>query len=150
MDCEVRKKRFYYSKRISSPEQSSKIHRSPSNFDPSICYQGSQHQRLGSHTIGQAQCVTFRDRVNSNASDIDAGFASTRRRRCPTDVTKENTTLAPLDLVTPNQLDNNYFKNLLQKKGLLASDQILFSGGSTDSIVTEYSKSPSKFSSDFA
>lgn len=104
----------------------------------------------GSHTIGQARCVTFHDRVNNNTSDIDAGFASTRRRQCLTDVTKKNTTLAPLDLVTPNKLDNNYFKNLLQKKGLLASDQILFSGGSTDSIVIKYSKSPSKFSSDFA
>ncbi|KAF4361298.1 hypothetical protein F8388_001187 [Cannabis sativa] len=38
----------------------------------------------------------------------------------------------------------------VQKKGLLESDQILFSGDSTDAIVTEYSKSPSKFSSDFA
>ena len=58
--------------------------------------------------------------------------------------------MAPLDLVTPNQLDNNYFKNLIQKKGLLESDQVLFSGGSTDSIVNEYSRSPSTFSSDFA
>lgn len=94
--------------------------------------------------------MLFRGRVNSNTSDIDAGFASTRRRRCPADVTKENSTLAPLDLVTPNQLDNNYFKNLIQKKGLLQSDQILYSGAPTKDIVTEYSKSPSIFSSDFA
>lgn len=52
--------------------------------------------------------------------------------------------------MTPNSFDNNYFKNLLQKKGLLQSDQILFSGGSTDSIVSEYSRSPATFKSDFA
>lgn len=52
--------------------------------------------------------------------------------------------------MTPNSFDNNYFKNLLQKKGLLQSDQVLFSGGSTDSIVDEYSRSPSAFNSDFA
>ena len=52
--------------------------------------------------------------------------------------------------MTPNQLDNNYFKNLIQKKGLLASDQVLFSGGSTDSIVSEYSSKPANFKSDFA
>ena len=52
--------------------------------------------------------------------------------------------------MTPNSFDNNYFKNLLQKKGLLQSDQVLFSGGPTDNIVTEYSKNPSTFSSDFA
>ncbi|XP_038697972.1 peroxidase 4-like [Tripterygium wilfordii] len=59
-------------------------------------------------------------------------------------------TMSPLDLVTPNSFDNNYFKNLIQKKGLLHSDQVLFSGGSTDKIVYEYSKNPSLFNSDFA
>ncbi|KAJ9709626.1 hypothetical protein PVL29_001220 [Vitis rotundifolia] len=104
----------------------------------------------GSHTIGQARCVTFRDRINDNGTDIDAGFASTRRRRCPATNGDGDDNLAALDLVTPNSFDNNYFKNLIQKKGLLQSDQVLFSGGSTDSIVTGYSKSPSTFSSDFA
>ncbi|KAK9185198.1 hypothetical protein WN943_025553 [Citrus x changshan-huyou] len=91
----------------------------------------------GAHTIGQAQCAFFRDRIYSNQSNIDAGFASTRRRQCPANGGDSN--LSPLDLVTPNSFDNNYFKNLIQKKGLLASDQVLFSGGSTDSIVDEYS-----------
>ncbi|THF99695.1 hypothetical protein TEA_001097 [Camellia sinensis var. sinensis] len=36
------------------------------------------------------------------------------------------------------------------KKGLLQSDRVLFNGGSTDSIVSEYSKNPSVFQSDFA
>ncbi|XP_023769149.1 lignin-forming anionic peroxidase [Lactuca sativa] len=102
----------------------------------------------GAHTIGQAQCFLFRDRIYSNGSDIDAGFASTRRRGCP--VNDGNGNLAPLDLVTPNSFDYNYFKNLIQKKGLLESDQVLYSGGSTDSIVSEYSNNPSKFKSDFA
>lgn len=47
-------------------------------------------------------------------------------------------------------MDNNYFKNLRQRKGLLQSDQVLLSGGSTDSIVSEYSNSPRAFASDFA
>lgn len=101
----------------------------------------------GSHTLGQAQCFTFRDRIY-NASNIDAGFASTRKRRCPRAGGQAN--LAPLDLVTPNSFDNNYFKNLMRNKGLLQSDQVLFNGGSTDSIVSEYSRNPAKFSSDFA
>ncbi|XVE91906.1 hypothetical protein REPUB_Repub01dG0051700 [Reevesia pubescens] len=104
----------------------------------------------GSHTIGQARCVTFRDRIYNDASDIDAGFASTHRRNCPATGPNGDGNLAPLDLVTPNSFDNNYFKNLQQKKGLLQSDQVLFSGESTDSIVNEYSRNPSTFSSDFA
>ncbi|KAK7259413.1 hypothetical protein RIF29_25020 [Crotalaria pallida] len=105
----------------------------------------------GAHTLGQAQCFTFRDRIYNNASVIDAGFASTRQRGCPSLSNNENNAkLASLDLVTPNSFDNNYFKNLIQKKGLLITDQVLFSGGSTDSIVMEYSKNPTTFKSDFA
>jgi peroxidase len=37
----------------------------------------------------------------------------------------------------------------MQNKGLLQSDQVLFNGGSTDSIVSEYSRNPARFSSDF-
>ncbi|GKA81263.1 heme peroxidase [Tanacetum coccineum] len=102
----------------------------------------------GAHTIGQAQCVLFRDRIYNNGSHIDAGFARKRRNHCP--INDGNGNLAPLDLVTPNSFDNNYFKNLIQKKGLLESDQVLYSGGSTDKIVWEYSRNPKKFKSDFA
>ncbi|PIN06002.1 Peroxidase [Handroanthus impetiginosus] len=102
----------------------------------------------GAHTIGQAQCAFFRGRIYSNGTDIDAGFASTRRRQCPQ--SGGNSNLAPLDLVTPNSFDNNYFRNLMQRRGLLQSDQVLFSGESTDSIVSEYSRTPQRFLSDFA
>ena len=57
--------------------------------------------------------------------------------------------MAPLDLQTPTSFDNNYFKNLIQNKGLLHSDQELFNGGSADSIVRAYSNSQSSFNSDF-
>ncbi|KAG7597029.1 hem peroxidase [Arabidopsis suecica] len=102
----------------------------------------------GAHTLGQAQCLTFKGRLYDKSSDIDAGFSSTRKRRCPVD--GGDTTLAPLDQVTPNSFDNNYYRNLMQKKGLLETDQVLFgTGASTDSIVTEYSRNPSRFASDF-
>lgn len=106
-----------------------------------------KYSNAGCHTIGQAQCFLFRNRIY-NQSNIHAGFASTRRRNCPT--SGGNGNLAPLDLVTPNSFDNNYFKNLIQNKGLLQTDQLLFNGGSTDTIVTEYSTNPSTFKSDFA
>ncbi|XP_047967233.1 lignin-forming anionic peroxidase-like [Salvia hispanica] len=102
----------------------------------------------GSHTIGQARCVTFRARIYGNTS-IDAGFASTRQRQCPQTSGNGDGNLAPLDLVTPNSFDNNYFRNLVQLKGLLASDQVLFSGGSSDSIVQGYISNPRSFQSDF-
>ena len=94
--------------------------------------------------------MTFRQRIYGNGTDIDAGFAGSRQRSCPASDGDGDDNLAGLDLVTPNSFDNNYFKNLIQKKGLLQSDQVLFSGGSTDSFVNEYSRSPSTFNSDFA
>ncbi|KAJ9147874.1 hypothetical protein P3X46_029990 [Hevea brasiliensis] len=103
----------------------------------------------GAHTIGQARCLTFRGRIYNNASDIDPDFASTRQSQCPTDESGDGN-LAPLDLVTPNTFDNNYYSNLIARRGLLQSDQVLFSGGSTDSIVNEYSTDSSSFNSDFA
>ncbi|KAD4982855.1 hypothetical protein E3N88_19526 [Mikania micrantha] len=104
----------------------------------------------GSHTIGQARCATFRARIYDNASDIDATFASNLRTNCPPNGPTGNGNLEPLDLVTPNTFDNNYFINLRDRRGLLASDQVLFSRDSTDSIVTEYIDNPSTFESDFA
>ncbi|KAL0910601.1 hypothetical protein M5K25_021600 [Dendrobium thyrsiflorum] len=105
----------------------------------------------GAHTIGMAQCITFRSRIY-NDSNVDGGFASTRRRPCPPVTGNGDGNLAPLDLVTPNSFDNNYFKNLLRRKGLLHSDQALFNGGSstTDGIVSGYARNQASFYSDFS
>ncbi|XP_059315248.1 peroxidase 4-like [Lycium ferocissimum] len=103
----------------------------------------------GSHTIGQAGCVTFRTRIY-NESNIDASFAKIRQGRCPRTTGSGDRNLVPLDPKTPNFFDNDYYKNLINKKGLLHSDQVLYNGGSTDSLVNIYSKKPSKFNSDFA
>ncbi|CAN0901694.1 Peroxidase 52 [Linum grandiflorum] len=73
---------------------------------------------------------------------------SKKKKACPAE--GGDRYLAPLDTVTPKSFDNNYFKTLMRKKGLLESDQVLYSGGSTDGIVEEYSKDAQKFSSDFA
>ncbi|KAF7812206.1 lignin-forming anionic peroxidase-like [Senna tora] len=71
----------------------------------------------GSHTIGQAQCFTICDRIyNNNSSNIDVGFATKCQGSCRLASSPNNDQkLAPLDLVTPNSFDNNYFKNLIQK-----------------------------------
>ncbi|KAJ4828910.1 hypothetical protein Tsubulata_008080 [Turnera subulata] len=101
----------------------------------------------GSHTIGQARCTTFRARIY-NETNLDSSLARTRRNSCPTSSGDNN--LAPLDAVTPTQFDNNYYKNLINQKGLLHSDQVLFSGGSADSLVRTYSSNPGTFEADFA
>ncbi|KAK1365092.1 Peroxidase [Heracleum sosnowskyi] len=103
----------------------------------------------GAHTIGQARCTTFRGRIY-NENNLDGSFAQTTQSNCPSTNGTGDDNLTPLDLQSPTSFDNNYFSNLVNKKGLLHSDQELFNGGSTDSIVSTYSSNPSKFASDFA
>ncbi|CAL9119490.1 unnamed protein product [Musa textilis] len=101
----------------------------------------------GAHTIGQARCTTFRSHIYSDA-DVDPGFAALCQQNCPSAAGDDN--LAPLDLQTPNRFDNEYYQNLVAKKGLLHSDQELCNNGTQDSLVRLYSVSARAFARDFA
>ncbi|XP_022734001.1 cationic peroxidase 1-like [Durio zibethinus] len=101
----------------------------------------------GSHTIGKARCVSFRPRIYSEKT-IDSSFATSLKAKCPRRGGVNN--LSPLDTRSPTLFDNAYFKNLKSHKGLLHSDQQLFSGGSTDSQVNAYSSNLGYFRTDFA
>ncbi|KAJ4719181.1 Peroxidase, partial [Melia azedarach] len=57
--------------------------------------------------------------------------------------------ICSIGVQTQNSFDNDYFKNLLKQKGLLHSDQVLFNGGSTDSLVRTYGSNSKTFNSDF-
>ncbi|XP_066359485.1 peroxidase 4-like [Miscanthus floridulus] len=103
----------------------------------------------GAHTIGQARCTNFRDHIYNETKDIDDAFASTRKSDCPSTSGTGDNNLAPLDLQTPTVFENDYYKNLVSKKGLLHSDQELFNGGATDALVQSYVSSQSAFFADF-
>ncbi|KAF5195460.1 Peroxidase [Thalictrum thalictroides] len=100
----------------------------------------------GAHTVGQAQCSSFRNRIY-NDTNIDPDFAATRRANCPRTVGDSN--LAPLDPQGQARFCNNHFQTLVNRNGLLSSDQALFNGGSTDSIVRTYSNDANAFLTDF-
>lgn len=100
----------------------------------------------GAHTIGFAQCFTFRARIY-NEINIDPNFARERKLTCPS--TGGDSNLAPLN-PTPSYFDASYYNDLLKKRGLFHSDQALFNGGSTDSLVKAYSSNANAFWTDFA
>ncbi|KAK6929540.1 hem peroxidase, partial [Dillenia turbinata] len=89
----------------------------------------------GPHTIGQARSTSFRARLY-NESNIDISLTQIRKNNCPCTLGVGDNNLAPLGLQTPTAFENNYFKSLLNK-GLLWSDQQLFSGGSIDSLFRQ-------------
>lgn len=101
----------------------------------------------GSHTIGQARCTSFRNRIY-NEANINATFVPGVRANCPR--TGGDNTLSPLDNLTPNSFNNDYFTNLVNLRGLLHSDQQLFNNGSTDAQVRAYSTNSASFFNDFA
>ncbi|MCL7021572.1 hypothetical protein MKW94_014332 [Papaver nudicaule] len=99
----------------------------------------------GGHAIGFSQCSNFKNRIY-NESNIDPKFAQNRKLTCPR--TGGDTRLAPLD-PTAAKFDTLYFKNLVKKRGLLHSDQVLFNGASTDALVKKYSTNAGAFAAAF-
>ncbi|XLU22515.1 hypothetical protein S245_058581, partial [Arachis hypogaea] len=101
----------------------------------------------GAHTIGLSQCRLFRPHIY-NDTNIDASYAKFLQSKCPR--TGNDKLLEPLDHQTPFHFDNLYYKNLVQKKVLLHSDQELYNGGSTDHLVGKYATDRVAFFNDFA
>jgi peroxidase len=101
----------------------------------------------GAHTIGLARCSTFRDRIY-NDSNIEAAFANQQQLMCPK--SGNDTNLAAMDVKTAMAFDAAYFQNLMDRRGLFHSDQELYSGGSQDALVRQYSGNPAIFRDDFA
>lgn len=101
----------------------------------------------GAHTIGQARCLFFRNRIFTE-KNINASFATLRQKTCPQSGGDNN--LAPIDVQSPTSFDNAYYVNLINQQGLFHSDQELFNGGSQDKLVKQYSTNAALFASDFA
>ncbi|TXG55018.1 hypothetical protein EZV62_020274 [Acer yangbiense] len=99
----------------------------------------------GGHAIGFSRCVFFRNRIHSE-TNIDPAFAAERKANCPNSGGSNN--LGPFD-DTPNRFDNNYYQNLVKRRGLLHSDQVLFNNGSQDATVRNYSTNAAAFLKDF-
>ncbi|TKV95933.1 hypothetical protein SEVIR_9G395500v4 [Setaria viridis] len=91
----------------------------------------------GAHTVGRSHCSSFvADRLAA-PSDINAGFANFLRRRCPANPTPANDPTVNQDFVTPNALDSQYYKNVLEHKVLFASDAALLGSPETAKMVRD-------------
>ncbi|PWA66812.1 heme peroxidase [Artemisia annua] len=105
----------------------------------------------GSHTIGNARCTSFKQRLYGNKGNdqINQLFAQKLRAMCPQSGGDQN--LSFLDNMTPMKFDNAYYKNLMESKGVLSSDQILFKDNQeTMQLVKEYAANEEMFFQQFA
>ena len=113
---------------------------------------------IGGHTIGLSRCLLFSNRLFNFAgtgnpdSTLDTNMLSDLQNICPVNGDANKTTF--LDWNSNDLFDNHYFQNLLNGKGLLSSDQILFSSDeaktTTLSLVQRYSTNSGLFFADFA
>ncbi|XP_009598825.1 peroxidase 5-like [Nicotiana tabacum] len=97
----------------------------------------------GAHSIGRTHCSSFSSRLYSFNSthtqdpSMDTRLAKQLRKRCPPSNNdgSGNDPTVPLDVVTPNRLDNKYYVNLKNHRGLLTSDQTLWKSPLTAGMV---------------
>ncbi|KAF9603797.1 hypothetical protein IFM89_037931 [Coptis chinensis] len=100
---------------------------------------------VGGHTIGTAACVVFSYRLynynNTGGPDpsIDPSFLPQLRALCPP-TGGENRRVA-LDTGSENRFDTSFFTNLRNGRGVLESDQKLWTDTSTRTIVQQFSSS---------
>ncbi|KAG8088035.1 hypothetical protein GUJ93_ZPchr0010g9578 [Zizania palustris] len=108
----------------------------------------------GAHTIGRARCALFTNRLATSTSSadstLDATMAVKLQNLCAGGDGNQSTVL---DITSPYVFDNSYYQNLLKQKGLLSSDQGLFSStdgiANTKALVQTYSANGDKFFWDF-
>ncbi|CAL5071532.1 unnamed protein product [Urochloa decumbens] len=91
----------------------------------------------GAHTVGRSHCSSFVNdgRLNASTSDMNPGLAAQLRARCPASPTAANDPTVAQDVVTPIALDNQYYKNVLNRNVLFTSDAALLKSGQTAAAV---------------
>lgn len=100
----------------------------------------------GAHTLGFSHCNNFANRIRNFSRDspvdptMDRAYAAQLQALCPPDV--DPNLVAALDPVTQMQFDNQYFINLQKGKGLLTSDQILYTDPRSRPSVNAWAADP--------
>ncbi|KAG0587834.1 hypothetical protein KC19_2G195000 [Ceratodon purpureus] len=103
----------------------------------------------GAHTIGDAACHHVDSRIYNYPSkdgvdpNIPADYAKKLKKKCRDRGLKTRT--FDLDFTTDLQFDTEYYNNLAVKKGMLVSDQALYTDASTRVMVEKYRKTAAFF-----
>jgi len=107
----------------------------------------------GAHTVGFSHCDQFANRLYSFSSSnpvdptLDPTYAQTLMAGCPRN--PDPTVAIELDPQTPAAFDNIYYQNLVSGKGLLTSDQVLFSDAASQPTVVRFANNAADFNEAF-
>ncbi|XP_017974820.1 PREDICTED: peroxidase 55 [Theobroma cacao] len=107
----------------------------------------------GAHTLGFSHCSRFANRLYSFSPsspvdpDLDPTYVQQLKEDCPQDV--DPRIAIDMDPVTPQIFDNMYFKNLIAKKGLFTSDDVLFTNPASKPTVMNFAGNQRNFKAAF-
>lgn len=88
----------------------------------------------GAHSVGVAGCGAIQNRLTTPPdATLDATYAAVLKKQCPTGAAGT----VNLDLATPARLDEQFYRNLQARKGLLTSDQVLQEDADTQPLVAQ-------------
>ena len=90
----------------------------------------------GSHTIGRSHCSSFTT-IATLPPNTDPRLATILKGQCPANPNITNDPTVVQDVVTPDKLDNQYYKNVLNHKVLFQSDAALLTSSVTTRKVRE-------------
>jgi peroxidase len=103
----------------------------------------------GAHSIGRSHCSSFTTRLYPTIDPtMNQGFGSFLRTKCPQNAQDDG--VVPQDFVTPTRLDNQYYQNVADLKGLFFSDWSLLTSSETADLVTAFRTTPKLFEEKFA
>ncbi|XP_076953708.1 peroxidase 21-like [Bidens hawaiensis] len=107
---------------------------------------------LGAHSVGRVHCLNIVDRLYPTLDPtLDPTYAEYLKGRCPhPDPDPNAVEYARNDLETPMILDNMYYKNIINNKGLLVVDQQLITNPITSPFVEKMAADNDYFHEQFA
>ncbi|XP_056699449.1 peroxidase 5-like [Spinacia oleracea] len=105
----------------------------------------------GAHSIGVTHCSAFNE-THPYYPSLDPSLAKVLREKCPNypSTNANNDPTVPLDFVTPNKLDNLYYKDLQNNRALLNSDQALMTTPPTVEMVRKFGSQGGVWANKFA
>ncbi|CAN6206255.1 unnamed protein product [Urochloa humidicola] len=106
----------------------------------------------GAHTVGRSHCSSFVNdgRLNASTSDMNPALAAQLRQECPASPNATDDPTVVQDVVTPARLDNQYYKNVLNRNVLFTSDAALLKSGQTAAAVVLNAFVPGAWEQKFA
>ncbi|KAJ4951541.1 hypothetical protein NE237_028373 [Protea cynaroides] len=111
---------------------------------------------IGAHTVGVAHCSSFKDRLyNYNGTGkadptMDHLLLTSLKITCPQNSTQDNIANLDQNSLSFNTVDNSYFKEIQDNKGILGIDQEIDLDTRTNATVASFASDNKFFNAQFA